>query len=108
MGRSPQLAQPPADRCAAEGGQRTGAGAPGSVDNPDLVVEVLGRTVVARTDVGTVGLTVLGAGPVGAGTLWAAVVEGVGAGGPVSEEHAVAAAASATATSRRRLNEQAE
>ncbi len=83
--------------------QRTGAGAPGSVDNPDLVVEVLGRTVV-RTDVGGVVMTSRVVG-----TLSGAAIDGVGGGGALLRgEQDVATVASATATSRRRLNEQVE
>lgn len=89
--------------------QRTGAGNPGSVDNPDLVVEVLGRTLVALTDVGTAEVGALGAGTFCAGTVSAAVVERVDGGGALlCDEHEVATATTATAASRRRLNEQLE
>ncbi len=67
---------------------------------------MLGRTVVARADVDVVVMT----SPV-VGTLPGAVVDGVGMGGEgalLPDEHDVATAASTTAASRRRLNEQIE
>ena len=84
--------------------QRTGAGGPGSVDNPDLDVGVLGRVVVEGGDAGAVVMTVLGAGP-----PCTAVVGGVDGGGLLfPDEHDVAAAATATAARRHRLNAQVE
>ncbi len=65
---------------------------------------MLGRTVVVRADVGGVVMTSLVVG-----TLPAAVVDGVGVDGALlPDEHDVATAASATAASRHRLNEQVE
>ena len=88
--------------------QRTGAGGPGSVDNPD-VVDVLRRTLVVWTDVGAPGVTALGAGTLSAGTVSAAVVERVdGDGALLRDEHDVATAARARAARRLRLNEQVE
>ncbi len=63
---------------------------------------MLGRTVVARTGVGGVVMTSLVVG-----TLSGAAVDG-GGGALLRGEQYVATAASATATSRRRLNEQVE
>ena len=89
--------------------QRTGAGGPGSVDNPDVVVDVLRRTLVVWTDVGAPGVTALGAGTLSAGTVSAAVVERVdGDGALLRDEHDVATAARARAARRLRLNEQVE